>query len=457
MQSNRCRYIEEKEAHLMTEKKKARYFTRHAKSSAALISLAIHAVLIVVAISFVAVTVITKEDQAFEAKPVNRPKMQLKKLQVPVNVKKKTQKPKLRKRIVVQPKLNQSMPDIKMPEITGVKGGMGNGAGDGLGGGGGIGFSMPEINIFGVKGKGEKIFIILDSSNSMMVDEIGGIPAFELIKKELVTMLGKLNPTVLFNIGVYGGGDKIFFEKMVPATEANIEKVKAMIEPLNAVHENMRDKDYGTKTIGPGAHSVRGDFETDPVKDVAQWGWIRLSMYAAQQKADSVFLLTQGWGAVFSNIGKVVPFPQSKRDKWNEYVTKAKQKHKEENEQRKAQGQAPRVFINTHRMTKHYFPSAEAPPVPTRHYYNGNEVFEAMHKMHGKNSSQMPQGSGIERKKVRFAFNTILFEKTDGSAIPYDNVNGGSVNNFKKMASLSRGGFRTLKGLEAIQSAASAE
>ena len=112
------------------------YFEKHAKSSAALVSLAIHAALVVVALSFVAVTVIQKTEQVFEAKPVKRPKMQLKKLQVPVNIKKKqTQKPKLRKRIVVKPKVNQNMPDIKMPEVTGVKGGLGGAAGDGLGGG----------------------------------------------------------------------------------------------------------------------------------------------------------------------------------------------------------------------------------------------------------------------------------------------------------------------------------
>jgi hypothetical protein len=68
---------------------KKRFFEQHAKSSAAMISLGIHAVLIVVALSFVAVTVITKEEQVFEAKPVKRPKMALKKLQVPINIKRR--------------------------------------------------------------------------------------------------------------------------------------------------------------------------------------------------------------------------------------------------------------------------------------------------------------------------------------------------------------------------------
>ena len=125
---------------------KKRFFSSHAKSSAALVSLGIHAVLIVVALSFVAVTVITKEDNKFEAKQVTRPKMPLRKLQVPVNLKKKkVQKPKLRKNIVSKPKT--TLMDIKMPEMTGIKGG--TGYLDEAGGLGSLGFSLDINSLFG--------------------------------------------------------------------------------------------------------------------------------------------------------------------------------------------------------------------------------------------------------------------------------------------------------------------
>ena len=68
------------------------WFTHHAKSSAAVVSIGVHALLLVLALSFVAVTVIQKEEKKFEAKQVTRPKMPIKKLQVPVNVKKKQPK-----------------------------------------------------------------------------------------------------------------------------------------------------------------------------------------------------------------------------------------------------------------------------------------------------------------------------------------------------------------------------
>lgn len=110
-----------------------------------MVSLAIHAILIIGAVSFVAVRVYVKDDQTFEAQPVSRPRMKLKKLTVPINIKKKkVQKPKLRKTIVSKPKTTSI--DIKMPEMSGIKGGMGY-LKDG-GGLGGIGFGL-DLDLFG--------------------------------------------------------------------------------------------------------------------------------------------------------------------------------------------------------------------------------------------------------------------------------------------------------------------
>ena len=139
------------------------------------VSLGIHAVLIVVAISFVAVRVVQKADKQFEAPKVNRPRLPPKKLQVPVKMKKKRPKPKLRKQITVKTRMDQRMPDIKMPEITGIKGGLGSAAAGNIGSVAGVGFSMPEIEVFGVKSRGEKVFLVLDSRNYIMYDEVGGL------------------------------------------------------------------------------------------------------------------------------------------------------------------------------------------------------------------------------------------------------------------------------------------
>lgn len=127
----------------MSKPKKKRFFLNHKKSSAMVISITIHVLFLVLALSFVAVKVIIKEDQTFEVKEVKRPAMKLRKLQVPVKEQKKTQAPKLRKTIVAKPK-NPTV-DIKMPEIVGVKGGTGYGRSGGLGG---LGFGF-EMDLFG--------------------------------------------------------------------------------------------------------------------------------------------------------------------------------------------------------------------------------------------------------------------------------------------------------------------
>jgi hypothetical protein len=138
---------------MMSENRK-KFVAKHSKSSAALVSLGVHAVLIVVAVSFVAVTVINKEDQTFEQVEVRRPKVPLKKLQVPVKIKKKkTPKPKLRKTIVVKKEVQ--MAELKMPEMSGIKGGTGYMDGDG--GLGSLGFGL-DIDLFGGnKGSGNEL------------------------------------------------------------------------------------------------------------------------------------------------------------------------------------------------------------------------------------------------------------------------------------------------------------
>jgi hypothetical protein len=423
---------------------KKRFFARHAKSSAALVSLGIHAVLIVVAISFVAVSVIQKEESKFEVKPVSRPRMQLKKLQVPVNVrKKKVQKPRLRKRIVVRPKMNQNMPDIKMPEITGVKGGIGNAGGAGLGGGGGLGFSMPEIEVFGVKGKGEKIFIILDSTPWIMYDELGGIPAYTLIKDELVRILGNLNPTVLFNVAVFGHGSGSYslFPRLMPASAANVDKVENWLKPLNA---SKSAKGYGTHTLGPGGSKIGGDLVIEPLKTVNHWS--EPLMFSMKQQVDTVFVLAHGWGHILYQKAPAKEWSQSAKDKYNEIKKKAHAKLAEENRIRKEKGLDPRVLVGA-AVVNEYFPGTQHPPQPLNHWYTPKEIAQACMNMRKASSSATPKTSGLgirdKRARENFSLNIVQFVPETG---------GSQEERFKQMTNLLRGEYRSIPGLAAIES-----
>jgi hypothetical protein len=227
----------------MQQKPRKRFFANHAKSSAMVVSLVIHAILIVVAISFVAVTVIRKEDQKFVAKPVNRPKQPLKRLQVPVKVDKKKPKPKLRKQILVK-KIDRKVPEFRMPEISGVPGGLGAmGGGDGVSS---IGFTMPEIDFFGAKAKGETVVFVVHfgpatiSGGGTKADgsDNRGTPFSRMtgltIRNRLEDLVDTLPEYTLFNVIAYYAGDAWAMEpNMQLATPANKQKVKDWMAPVN--------------------------------------------------------------------------------------------------------------------------------------------------------------------------------------------------------------------------------
>jgi hypothetical protein len=450
---------------------KKQFFANHAKSSAALVSLGIHAVLIVIALSFVAVTVITKEDKAFEAKPVKRPKMSLKKLQVPVNIKKKaTKKPKLRKRIVVQPKMNQTMPDIKMPEITGVKGGLGGGIAGGLGAGGGVGFSMPEIEIFGVKGKGEKIFLILDTNDQMLVDEMGGIPAYTLIKDEMIRIVEELPPTALFNICIFQHGNvQTLFPSLVPATDANAQKTKAWLNPLNLTADAAKSGNYGIKTLGPGGFNKTADYRigkfAKPMKKGGEiYGgpnshdrrWYDSVMVAMQQQADTVFVLSNGWGHQRVALKKVPTINEwrettSAGKQWKGNAVKARAKLAAENEKRKAAGQPPKVIAGGEwGLVLTYFPGTEKPPQPDFYYFKARDYAEVFVMM--KDQYRPKEGlttSGLKKKnrgKVDFSLNVVQFIRQDAEE------NERTAGNFSQLTQACKGQYQTVAGLDEIKS-----
>ncbi len=111
-----------------------------------IISLLIHAAAISAAGLLVVFTVVQKEEKKFvPPAPVDRPKMKLKKPKVKV---KKTSKPKSTTRIVTKVR-RANMPDIQLPEMSGM--------GEGLGGGIGGFDIMPDLGEVSVFGGGQSI------------------------------------------------------------------------------------------------------------------------------------------------------------------------------------------------------------------------------------------------------------------------------------------------------------
>lgn len=129
----------------MSKKKQNRKVNRGAPSSF-IISLMVHAAAFMLAGMLVVFNVVKKEEKKFvPPKPVERPKMKLRKPKVKVR---KSSKPKPTTRIVT--KVNRAnMPDIQLPEMSGIT--------DGLGGDMGGFDIMPDLSGISVLGSSQSI------------------------------------------------------------------------------------------------------------------------------------------------------------------------------------------------------------------------------------------------------------------------------------------------------------
>lgn len=91
------------------------------RSTAFLISVAIHGLLLMLATGFVVFTIIEKEQTKFVPENIKRPKMQLKKLRVKV---KENSRPKRSTQRISAARKTSSMPDIQLPAMTGMGSGL---------------------------------------------------------------------------------------------------------------------------------------------------------------------------------------------------------------------------------------------------------------------------------------------------------------------------------------------
>lgn len=432
----------------MGKKHKTGAMVRFLKPGALIVSLLLHAALISVALVLVAVSVVIKDEAIFESHEIKRPKMNLRKLQVPVNVSKSVRQPKLRKQIVVTPKLNNPMPDLKMPEIVGVKGGLGAGSG-GFGSGGSLGFSMPEISMFGIKSKGERVFFVLDASDTMMVDEIGGVRAYEIIKSEMIRILRELNSSVLFNVVVYESySAKKLFPGMVPASTGNVDKAVEWLRPLNRfTKDRTTQQQYGSHTTGGDGIGIDGSIRVEPLKGGVSH-WATPVMEAMSEQADSIFILSSGWGFIAYKTGEAEGWGNSEEARFQKKLAEARQKLKEENDKRAAAGDPPRIIpaVNYDRnLVQAYFPGEPVPPYDQYVQYTPLDLAKAFmnkRKMLSDQSGMKTLGLPKKDKADDLKLNVIHFCRKGE----------GRNQDFMKITSLLHGEYRMIEGLEAVES-----
>ena len=259
-----------------------------------LLSLLLHVVGLLVFGSWIVMRAHTEEKTVFVAPPPIKT-YEPRKLEHRVKVQKRqrsSSRPSMVPRMVSMKTSNLALPKIEMdpkvihtsfqPKFKAVSGkglGVGLGTGYGLGG---FGQGVSEFNFFGIRGRGDRIAVLVDVSVSMVEEERGGPSGFLRVKDRINQVVNALHEGAFFGVVVFADAAKTWKEEMLIANDENKESAKRWLRPFNT------EGNWGLKT---------GNIYASTLGLEATGGTTRLDLAltgAFQQGADTILVISDG-------------------------------------------------------------------------------------------------------------------------------------------------------------------
>ncbi len=293
----------------------------------ALVTLGLHAVLLVVAAAVVVQTQIIAPKKTFEAAPAGEPEV-VRQVEHRVQVARRGGASGAAASPVAASRIFSTAADaVRLPEpadlpdlgaggfggFGGMGAGLGAGAGSGLstslGGGAGLGGrGFMSLSFLGAAAPNvSNVVFVVDTSTEIMAPRKGGFEAFGIIREEILRLVGRLPPAARFNVILYRAGGRgseddeagletnLFRAGLVPATSENKKDFFAWMSPVNAQLDR----------YGPGSAARRLPWERKPLPAGTEVDalllppvWGRAVHAALEQQPDVVYLITASAGAV---------------------------------------------------------------------------------------------------------------------------------------------------------------
>lgn len=253
--------------------------------------------------SYVVMQMGIEEKTVFVAPPPPKKSYEPRKLEHKVKVQKRqrsSSRPTMVPRLVSMKKSNMTLPDIKMdpkvintsfqPKFKSVSGkGIGAGLGTGYGVGG-FGTGVNKFDFFGIRGKGDKIAVLVDVSTSMVEEEKGGVEGYMKVKSRVNKVVDALGEGSIFNVIVFADASDALFKKLEISNAGNKKEAKTYLRPFNT------ESNYGLAT---------GNVTPDGKGLLAEGGTTRLDLALTasfQQGADTILIISDGAPKVMRGI-----------------------------------------------------------------------------------------------------------------------------------------------------------
>lgn len=219
-----------------------------------------------------------------------------------------------------------------------------------------------DVNFFGISGGGRKIVFIIDATPKMLVDEKGGMTAYDKVKDEVGVMLANLNRGTHFNILLYQGKRVVSFrEKLVPGLPSNLRLAIEWMSPLN--------RDYSNLGLGGGyGNSLAvADHEDLPIQSADVGHYTKAIQKAMEWEASAVFCIASGYERMTRSPtaemrkmmeenppqgGTPGSFDPAEQKAWRDAVAKTRAWLEKENAARREKGISPKVVVNFNQLVR---------------------------------------------------------------------------------------------------------
>lgn len=280
---------------------------RIVNSSAALISIGIHLLLILTAGTLVALKFYRKKGAGFQVEE-QKPKLERRKLQMPVKTEpflEQMTKPKHQttSRITANTPQMVNIPEqgeyVKMAPMPTFKSGYTNFVQmdrtiefnskyrD-------VSYGISSVDFFGTRGKAEKVVVVVDTSKSMLYDERGGLQSYQMVHQDLRKVIGGMRSATLFNVVLFDEDEvALFNQNMVPATPA---MKNSALDWFGGINTNLS---LVGLTEEQANYTPKRQYDI-PMSTTDITGWLKGFQAAVEQKPEIIFVLSADWGNVTS-------------------------------------------------------------------------------------------------------------------------------------------------------------
>ncbi|MCB1229586.1 MAG: tetratricopeptide repeat protein [Verrucomicrobiae bacterium] len=312
-----------------------------------------------------------------------------------------------------------------------------------------------EVNFFGISSGGKRIVFIVDATKEMLVDEKGGMYAYDKVKQEIAAMMAGLNRGTKFNLLLYEGKQLIAFaEEPVTAMPSNLRMAIQWLDPLNRTYENLGLGAQSGEVVG-----VEDGLEPIAARDVAHY--TKAIQKALEWRAESIFCISSGYRGMQKtptpeemekyrqerekNPGTPGEVSPAEQKAWSQAQQRTRDWLQKENAARREKGLAPKVVLDFNALVQEI--TGATPPRAT----GGSQgARRPRPEPHTPDDIETLVRNGVETYYRKGGYDPpslhmVVFLGED------EGMNDQTRDHFKNLTRKNNGEFKMLRGLAALE------